>query len=899
MNFKKVVVLLIVLTLVAGLNLFSAAKKPVVKKGASLVTMKGNTRHWKDVEKISLDRMPKARRLRPILNFDRDRPLINKETQNDPVAQTSHVLKKHGIKAMVNTIDFAGMNLTDNGAGWPPDTTGDVGLDYYVQAVNTSIGIYSKATGALVSATTFDAFFGGTGITGTPCDENNNGDPIILFDQYNQRWFILDFAWDASQTDGSYYSIAVSQTSDPTGAWYQYAFRADDTLMNDYPKCGVWQDGIYITANMFSFSGGYQHVKVWALQTPALYNGTLNAQSLTDNSYEAFSLLPANAKGSIAPTAGTPNYMYAMDADEYGAPSTDALYVWEYSVDWDTPANTTWTGPTTHSVSAFGLTGSGIPQQGTSTTLDSIYGRLMFPASYRKFAGYEATYLCHVCEYNGARVTRWYELRIDGSGNHTIHQEGTYAPDTNHRWMASIAADKDGNIALGYSISSDSMYPSIRYSGRLATDPLGELSLGEASIQEGTGYQSGFSRWGDYSTMSIDPSDDETFWYTQEYYAANGSDWQTRVGAFKLTGTDIEAPVISDVAYESLGMDHVTITWSTNEAADSEVQYGLTTAYGSSETVSGYVMGHSIDLTSLAPDTTYHYKVISSDSSGNTSESADATFHTYLIEPLNYCDSWGSSQADEWIAEIAVGSLNNVSGDSPYTDFTSITGNFIAGETLDVTLTPEHPGYAYTEYWTIWIDFNVDGDFEDAGEEVFSGSGTAPVTGTFTLPNVECETRMRISMKWGSYSTPCENFSYGEVEDYSVVIEPGVILEGCSVIGSNSVYFKTRAAVNSGDVAVLDATPGPWLQDREAVLDYNVSFDDSVTLYADDVKLKSGASINDVYCNTLTNQGGTVRGAQDILALPMEITLPVFPTPAPGTVDYVLKVHLLKVQRNS
>ncbi|MCP4221081.1 MAG: hypothetical protein GY765_41005, partial [bacterium] len=772
-------------------------------------------------------------------------------------------------------------------AGWPPDPTGDVGLAYYVQAVNTSIGIYNKSTGALVSATTFDEFFEGPSVSGTPCDSQNNGDPIVLFDQYQQRWFILNFAWDSSQTDGSYFSIAASQTSDPTGAWWQYALRADTTLMNDYPKCGVWHDGIYITANMFQFTGGYQHVKVWALKTPELYSGTLTLQSITDASYEAWAILPSSAKGTTPPVGTAPNYMYALDCDEYGSPSIDALYVWQYAVDWADSANSTWTGPVVLSPAAFTISNSRVPQMGTTTELDTLAGRLMYPAMYRNFGTHQSVYLCHVADVESKRAMRWYEIRIDGSGVSSIFQQGTYAPDSHERWMGSVGADKYGNIAMGYSVSSDTMYPGVRYSGRLAGDAPGMLTEGETSMEEGSGYQMYYSRWGDYSTMTIDPVDDETFWYTQEYYTSSSTDWQTRIGSFKLGGTDITAPIITNVQTDNLTDISASFTWLTNEAADSEVQYGLTTAYGSVQTDAALVMDHSITLNGLTPGATYHYKIVSRDAAGNIGETADSTFTTFLEPPpVVYCDSSGNSQADEYIGEVQIGTLVNTSGSSPYTDFTAIIGEFTPGEVLDITLSPVHTGYAYSEYWTIWIDFNGDGDFEDAGEEVFSGSNNAPLTGSFTLPMVECETRMRVSMKWGSYSDPCEAFSYGEVEDYTVKISAGsgASFSNYGLFATNSIYLRTGAEVNSGDIAVLDTGSGHLDGGVEVSLADNITVADGVSIYADKLKIKSGTDVDDIYYNTFSNFGGTVNGDEtNPLELPLDVQLPAFPTPAPGT----------------
>ncbi|MCP5048072.1 MAG: hypothetical protein GY940_12940, partial [bacterium] len=526
----------------------------VMKKGAVVKTIKGTLRSAKSVRQIPLSRRATPRKKRPVLNLKRGRPIIKKETRQDPVVQRTLRGEKQGtlekerqikgsevkgrqLAAPTTIIDFPGLDLANWGAGWPPDTTGDVGTTYFIQAVNTSFAFYRKSDGFRQFVTTFDDFFEGPEVAGTPCDEWNQGDPIVLYDQYADRWIIMDFAFYPSQSQGSWFSIAASQTGDPNGNWWLYAMPADNVLMNDYPKMGVWHDGIYMTANMFifpNFGGQFQGVRIWALKTPELYNGTLTFQTLFDNSYFAWSLLPAHAKGPTPPSAGTPNYMIAMDASEYGPPSTDKLVVWEYDVDWATPANTTWSGPVQLPSAAFGLTASDVPQRGTSNTLDTLFGRLMFPAIYREFDGHAAMYVNHLAEFGGRRTKRWYEVRID-AGVPSIYQQSTYAPDSHHRWMGSVAADEDGNIGLGYSVSSTSIFPSIRFGARASIDPtLNVLNLGEGTIVNGTGAQLSTERWGDYSTITIDPVDDQTFWYTTEYYISTGTNWQTRIGSFKL-----------------------------------------------------------------------------------------------------------------------------------------------------------------------------------------------------------------------------------------------------------------------------------------------------------------------------------------------------------------------------
>jgi hypothetical protein len=560
--FKAIFVVIIITIISGGFLLYSTAKhndKTRVKKGAKVTVISGSLVQWQNVKTINYQQSKTPRKMRPVLNFQNPKKIVKRATRYDPVVQdtykgTEKSLSRQAL-AMTQVRDFAGMNFLAHGSGWPPDPCGDVGTKYYVQTVNTSIGIFDKTTGELISSTTFDAFFPAS--IGEPCDSNNNGDVIILYDKYNQRWFLLDFCWDPSKTSGSYFSIAASKTNDPTGEWWTYCLQADNTLQDDYPKCGIWHDGIYITANMFEFHGNFQYAKIWALKIPDLYDGTLVSQEVTDKNYYAWCLLPSNAKGPNPPPPDAPNYMYAMDADEYGGSSTDTLYVWEYRVDWENAGNSTWTGPIPiDGVAPFGLTPKGVPQPDTSTTLDSLYGRLMYPANYINFGTHASVPLCHLVEINDKRAMRWYEIRII-DGNSSIHQQGTYSPDPHHRWMGSICGDNNGNIAMGYSICSPALYPSIRYCGRVSADMPGTMGQGELTLAAGTGSQIDYSRWGDYSHFTLDPEDNETLWYTQQYYTNSGSDWQTRIGAFKLSG---EAPAPTADIQQALDNDSLNFT---------------------------------------------------------------------------------------------------------------------------------------------------------------------------------------------------------------------------------------------------------------------------------------------------------------------------------------------------
>ena len=427
--------------------------------------------------------------------------------------------------------NFAGMNFNANGAGRPPDTNGDVGPNHYVQSVNTSVGIYSK-TGTPLWVGTFNTFF--TGPAGTPCDNNNAGDPVVLYDATADRWIVTDFAWFSFSSGPFYECIAVSQTGDPVaGGWYFYALRADtggfSGYLNDYPKLGVWPDAYYMSANMFQQNppGDGFGVRVWALdRTSILSGGALNEvhfDTCLDGSCGAF--LPSNLRGA-APPAGAPNYFMTSTPP-------NLLQLYRFHTDWTTPANSTFTGPIAVPITPFAIYSDGVPQQGTGNTLDSLSFRLMMQLQYRNMGSHESLWATHTVNEAGRAIARWYEVR-DPDGTPTLFQEGALnQPDGNHRWMASIAADQDGNAAIGYSVSSGSMYPAIRYAGRLNGEFPGQMPQTEQTLINGTGSQTVTNRWGDYSTMTVDPTDDCTFWYTTEYYATTGGNWQTRIGSFK------------------------------------------------------------------------------------------------------------------------------------------------------------------------------------------------------------------------------------------------------------------------------------------------------------------------------------------------------------------------------
>lgn len=447
------------------------------------------------------------------------RQLREDVTAPDPVVQTSD-----GPLAMPGaSVSFKGLDLQDWGAGWPPDTHGDVGPNHYVQAVNTSIGIFNKS-GTRLAAFTFDTLFAGTG---TPCDSSNRGDPYVLYDAVSDRWIVTDFSW--SSTSGPFYEcIAVSKTGDPvSGGWWFYGYVASSNALHDYPKLGVWADGIYMSANMFLNASSFNGVKVWAFNRSDLISGApLRSVAFTLGTAYA-SLLPGNVRGAMPP-AGTPAYFVSR--------TTNALRLWKFSVNWTNQASSTFTGPTNFSVASYSTPSGRVPAK-SGERLDTLGDRLMSALQYRNIGGVESLWVNHTVAVGSTSTgVRWYEIR-GMSGTPAVYQQGTYAPNSLYRWMGSLAVDKQGNMAVGYSVSSKQMYPAIRYAGRLVSDTLGQLAQGEATLIAGTGSQSGgYNRWGDYSSMSVDPTNDCTFWFTTEYYETTGNNWQTRIGAFKYPG---------------------------------------------------------------------------------------------------------------------------------------------------------------------------------------------------------------------------------------------------------------------------------------------------------------------------------------------------------------------------
>ncbi len=421
-------------------------------------------------------------------------------------------------------LSFDGPNVGQSGGAVPPDPSGAVGPNHYVSSVNVAIIVYDKEGNVLAGPTSLGNFIG---------DGQNSGDPIIMYDQLADRWFVSQFN---VATNGL--SIAISETPDPTGAYFLYEYPLDS--FPDYPHYSVWHDAYYLTANKPGDN-------IFALEREAMLAGEANPQiqgftlpGVISNPNTVFSPEPAYLLGTDF-DPDTPGYITYLQDDGWGA-AFDHLKVWELDIDFDDASNSSVSAPLEIPVAPFDSFiapfGAGeLQQPGTGNRIDMITGVISYAAHYRRFEDHNSwlvTFNVDVQEDNATAGIRWIELRNSDTDDWTVFQEGTYAPDDgNSRFMGSGAIDAQGNIGLAFNIGGPDLPVGVAYTGRFSDDPLGTMSVAEETIVDGVGVQTTTNRFGDYSQLSMDP-DNFTFWHMAEYFTSNNF-WATRIGVFKLT----------------------------------------------------------------------------------------------------------------------------------------------------------------------------------------------------------------------------------------------------------------------------------------------------------------------------------------------------------------------------
>ncbi len=453
--------------------------------------------------------------------------------QPDGALQTS---SGPSVSTTVGT-SFDGMSVY-NGGYIPSDNNIAVGPNDVVEVVNAAYAVYSKSGATLLAPVALKNLW--QSLTGSSCAANNGGDTVVQYDRAADRWMVTQLGSLSSPYSEC---IAVSQTNDPTGAFnlYSYSF---GTNLNDYPKFGVWPtatNSAYLaTYNLFSGGSSFVGPEICAYDRTAMLNGASSPAALCFTGISGASFLPVDLDGPTPPLDGTPGYFVDLNGS--------ALGVYKLSPNF---TNNTATVSSFSSLPVAGYSAAlSSPQPGTTETLDSLSDRLMYRLAFRMFSDHESIVVNHsvVGSSSNNSGVRWYELRspVSSTGTFSLYQQGTFAPDSSYRWMGSAAMDQSGDVAIGYSVSDSSgVYPSVRYTGRTPSDALGTMEA-EDSIVAGAGSQTGYTRWGDYSSMRIDPVDDCTLWYVNEYYPVTSSyGWYTRIGSFKFTNCGSTSPDFS------------------------------------------------------------------------------------------------------------------------------------------------------------------------------------------------------------------------------------------------------------------------------------------------------------------------------------------------------------------
>ncbi len=718
----------------------------------------------------------------------------------DPLSalQRSYRASRTPLNGIIN---FDGVDNIDGVA--PPDTSGDVSPNHYMQCVNNHTAIYDRNGNTVIAAFPTSDFW-----QGTPYDDRNDGDAVILWDEDAQRWLVTQFY--IPQNGNQYLLIAVSQTDDPTGNYYQYAFQYQ--YMPDYPKWAIWPDGYYMGANAFNQNNNYSYegVYVSAFERDKILVGDANAQVVTFGADpNLWSVFPADA--DAFPPAGTPCPFMSDQVDNTNG--NNEVYIYEFHVDWNNTGNSTFNQVNTINVADYGLFNSDtqVPQQGVNQKLDLLHSRIMYRPYFRHFDNHESLLMTRTVNDNGVAAIRWYEFR-DTGGGWSLYQQGTYNPgDGIWRWMPSIAMNENGDIALGYSISGNNNHPSIRCVGRYSNDALGTMTTDETEFFTGNDSQDGVSRWGDYSMVSVDPTDNTSFWFTTEY-TTGGWNWRTRIIHFDLpvqcTPPSTQA---SNFVASNIGDNQADISWTrgngdrvivvaheagvVNTDPSSGTSYNANANFGNGDEIGNgnYVVyngtGTSVTVTGLTAGTQYYfavYEYFDADKCYNINElTGDLT--TTGTPPCSACYSWGNTNYQTSTTRVIFNTIDNSSGKSTdsngnaYSDYTNISTDVNIGDSYDLTVHVNTDGN-YTVATKIWIDWNQDCDFDDAGEEYDLGTAknvsdgatsNSPLSITVPSSALTGNTIMRVSSKYSSAPGSCDTDFDGEVEDYTVNVVSG------------------------------------------------------------------------------------------------------------------------------
>ncbi|MBK9356356.1 MAG: hypothetical protein IPN08_03035 [Bacteroidales bacterium] len=624
-NYYKTLILLVILT---GYNFNSAFSQveAVAPKTISYGTFIGESQPLRDLPVVSAQEMEfmKQKALLKAANKKikpREYPFSETALPKGPdeAWQKSMGKSSEGKAPIVN---FEGQSTSS----YPPDCNGTIGPSHYMQTVNTTYAIYSRTGTLLAGPTNMNLLFGS--VSGATC---NDGDPLIQYDEMAGRWVAVEFSLCGSN---DLMLMAVSSTNDPTGTWYQYSFDVTDTP--DYEKLGIWQDGYYMGTNTNSGNDIYVFERSkMLLGQPAQMIAFDNPNRPGPSS--GFLCVPPLDNDGVAAPAGTPGMFIAFNDDAVGGGS-DQLWLYELAANWTTPSSSTFTRVQQIGVTAFDsqFTSSWDDiTQPNSQKLDAVPQVIMNAPQYRNFGTYQTIVCCHSVDVDATNHAgiRWYELRkTSPATTWAIRQQGTFAPDGNSRWMGSVMLNGSGKIGMAYSISSSTVYPGIRYCGQSASayaSATGVMDIAETVIHTGTVAQTSYNRWGDYALLSVDPNDDQTFWFSSEYVKTGGSSKGTKIASFKF-GND---PTVTTLAATAVAAPNATLNGTVNPnglATTYYFQWGTSTSYTNTTTTTSAGSGTSAvavsaNITGLVAGTTYYFRLVATNSDG-TAYGTDLSF---------------------------------------------------------------------------------------------------------------------------------------------------------------------------------------------------------------------------------------------------------------------------------
>ena len=694
----------------------------------------------------------------------------------------------------------------------PNDPSGSVGPNHYFHAINTEYQIFDKSGNSLYGPSNLGSLWAGSG---------NNGDPIVMYDEAADRWFISQFG---SQSDNKMY-IAVSKTNDPLGQYYTWTYTFSQ--FPDYMKYSIWHDGYYMTANM-------QGQNFTVFERDKMLAGDASArmiaktQSVPANGF--YCAMSAYVDGTHPP-AGTPQYFFALTDDGWGGVS-DGVRIYKMTTDW-TAGTATVTQSQDVALSAFdsAFTSSwdDITQKGSTQKLDGLVGFLMYRANYRRFATHNSLLLCFTVDLNGSDHAgiRWVELRqADDSSNWTLYQEGTYGPDALNRWCPSISIDKQGNIGLGYAVAGSTAYPSIRYTGRKASDPLGTLTVAETVAVDGTGAITGANRFGDYGQMSVDP-DGLTFWHTCEYGTSSGR--KARVYSFQI-GTastcDVGVSAVTNPTNGTLtNAENISVTIS-NFGSDSQsnitVSYAINGGTAVTETYTGTITGGA--------SATYTF-------TQTADMSAQGTYSVVATATIG-CDEDNSN--DSFTQAVEHLSANNV-GVSALTAPTTGTG-LTATETVTVTVNnygsaaasnfpvsyTVNGGTAVTETYTGSIASGASASYSFTQTADLSTIGNYAFKAYTDMTNDSDRSNDTTAMSVGHTNCqPQADCSYGDgFTNFKLTGYNGSTINQASGCGTNGYedYTSVSCDIRQGDTYTFEFQSGYTEQKATIWIDFNDNF---------------------------------------------------------------------------